>query len=340
MARKKIALVGAGQIGGTMAFLAAIKELGDVVLVDIPSKEGVAKGKALDIKESTPILGTDIDLTGTSDYRDIEGADVVIVTAGLPRKPGMSREDLLEVNTKIMLNVSYNIAKYAPDAFVIVISNPLDAMVWLMKYMTGFPKNKVIGQAGILDTSRFKAFVAMELGVSVREVQALVLGSHGDDMVAVLSQSTVAGVPIKKLIPPDRLQAIVERTQKGGGEIVKLLGTGSAFYAPAAAAIEMAEAYLKDEKRVLSCHAYLEGEYGVNGYFVGVPVKIGANGIEEIIEAEMDEEERKGFEKSANHIKEVVEELKELLKKLASADSLPEGLTEEVWEALKKKVNG
>ncbi len=338
MARKKLALIGAGQIGGTMAFLSAIKELADVVLLDIV--EGMAKGKALDIKETTPILGTDIDLMGTSDYKDIEGADVVIVTAGLPRKPGMSREDLLEVNTKIMLDVSYHIGKYAPNAFVIVISNPLDAMVWLMKYMTGFPKNMVIGQAGILDTSRFRAFVAMELGVSVREVQALVMGSHGDDMVAVLSQTKVGGVPIKKLIPADRLQAIVQRTQKGGGEIVKLLEKGSAFYAPASAAIEMAEAYLKDEKRILSCHAYLEGEYGINGYFVGVPVKIGAGGVEEVLIAEMDDDEKKAFEKSANHIQEVVEGLKNLLDKFANADSLPDGISEEVWEALKKKVKG
>ena len=336
MARRKIALIGAGQLGGTMAFLAAIKELGDVVLLDIV--EGMAKGKALDVKESTPVLGKDIDLIGTKDYKDIEGADVAIVTAGLPRKPGMSREDLLEVNTKIMLDVSYHIGKYAPNAFVIVVSNPLDAMVWLMKFMTGFPKNKVIGQAGILDTSRFRAFVAMELGVSVREVQALVMGSHGDDMVAVLSQTTVAGVPITKLIPKDRLQAIVERTQKGGGEIVKLLEKGSAYYAPAAAAIEMAESYLNDENRILSCHSFLEGEYGVNGYFVGVPTKIGAGGVEEVLIADMTDEERKGFEKSANHIKEVIEDLKELLKKLASAPSLPEGMSEEVWEALKAKV--
>ena len=336
MSRKKIALIGAGQIGGTMAFLAAIKELGDVVLVDIV--DGVPQGKALDIKETTPVLGTDIELKGTSDYKDIEGADVVIITAGVPRKPGMSREDLLEVNAKIILDVSYNVKKYAPNAFKIIISNPLDAMVWELKYMTDSPKNMVVGQAGILDTSRFRAFVAMELGVSVNEVQALVLGSHGDLMVSVLSTTTVGGVPIKELIPEDRLAEIVKRTQGGGGEIVKLLKTGSAFYAPAAAAIQMAQAYLKDEKRILSCHGYLDGEYGYKDFFVGVPVLIGAGGVEKILEADMTAEEKALFDKSAQHIEGVVADLQELLKKLASADSCPEMLKEEVWESLKAKV--
>jgi len=336
MSRKKIALIGAGQIGGTMALLAAIKELGDVVLVDIV--DGVPQGKALDIKETTPILGTDIELSGTSDYKDIEGSDVVIITAGVPRKPGMSREDLLEINTKIILDVSYNVKKYAPNAFKIIISNPVDAMVWLLWYMTESTPNMVVGQAGILDTARFRAFVAMELGVSVNEVQALVLGSHGDNMVSVLSTTTVGGVPIKELIPEERLAEIVKRTQGGGGEIVKLLKTGSAFYAPAAAAIQMAESYLKDEKRILSSHAYLDGQYGYKGFFIGVPALLGAGGAEKILEADMTADEKAQFDSSAKHIESVVADMKELLKKLASADTLPEILKEEVWESLKAKV--
>lgn len=308
--RKKIALIGAGQIGGTLALLAGQKELGDVVLVDI--MEGVAKGKALDLQETRGVGGWDVDLTGggTTDYSVIRDADVCIVTAGVPRKPGMSREDLLKVNLDAISKVAQGIKQYAPNAFVIVITNPLDSMVYAMYKITGFPKNRVVGMAGILDTARFQFFVGDAAGVSPQDVCAMVLGGHGDDMVPLLRYSSVNGVPLTKLLDKGRLDAIVERTRKGGGEIVALLGTGSAFYAPAASAIAMAEAYLRDKKRVLPCSAYLEGQYGVKGLFVGVPVVIGAGGVERVLEVDLNDEERAMLSKSVESVKKSVAETK------------------------------
>ena len=279
MARKKIALIGAGQIGGTLAHLAATKELGDVVLFDIV--DGTPQGKALDLSQSAPVEGFNASIKGTSEYKDIAGADVIIVTAGVPRKPGMSRDDLLEINLKVMEQVGAGIAKYAPDAFVICITNPLDAMVWALQRFSGLPSGKVIGMAGVLDSARFRYFIADELKVSVEDVSAFVLGGHGDSMVPLPRYSTVAGVPLTDLVKmgwlnKDRLDQIIQRTRDGGAEIVGLLKSGSAFYAPAASAIAMAESYLKDKKRVLPCAAFLKGEYGVKGTYVGVPVVIGA----------------------------------------------------------------
>ena len=305
MARKKIALIGAGMIGGTLAHLAVLKHLGDVVLFDVV--EGLPQGKALDLLESGPIEGFDASIIGTNKYDDIEGADVCIVTAGLARKPGMSRDDLLSVNSKIMLDVASNIRDRAPKAFVIVITNPLDAMVTAMKRITGFPKQRVVGQAGVLDSSRYRTFVAMELGVSVQSVTAIVLGGHGDDMVPVRSYCHVGGVPVAKLMSAQRLNAIEERVRKAGGEIVNLLKTGSAFYSPAHAAIQMAEAYLLDRKQVLPCAALLEGEYGVKGFYVGVPVVIGAGGVERVVELELTADERKALDVSVSHVRELVE---------------------------------
>ena len=306
--RKKIALIGAGQIGGTLALLASQRSLGDVVLVDL--FEGVAKGKALDLQETRGVFGFDVDLTGagTSDYAAIQGADVCIVTAGIPRKPGMSREDLLKVNLEAITKVAQGIKQHAPDAFVIVVTNPLDSMVYAMQKQTGFPKNRVVGMAGVLDTARFQYFVGAAAGVSPQDVTALVLGGHGDDMVPLLRYSSVNGVPLTKLIEKSKLDAIVDRTRKGGGEIVALLGTGSAFYAPAVSAITMAEAYLQDKKRVLTCSALLEGEYGVKGLFVGVPVVLGAGGVERVLEVELDEAERAMFEKSIASVRKSVAE--------------------------------
>jgi malate dehydrogenase len=304
MARKKIALIGAGMIGGTLAHLAALKRLGDVVLFDVI--EGLPQGKALDLLEAGPIEGYDCKITGTNRYDDIEGADVAIVTAGVARKPGMSRDDLLGINAKVITDVANNLKSRAPGAFVIVVTNPLDAMVTLMKRVTGFPKQRVVGQAGVLDSSRYRTFVAMELGVSVESVAALVLGGHGDDMVPVRSYCQVGGVPVEKLIPPDRLEAIEKRTRNAGGEVVALLKTGSAFYSPASAAIQMAEAYLFDKKQILPCAALLEGEYGVRGVYAGVPVQIGAGGIEKVIEIELSDKERKEFAASVEHVKELV----------------------------------
>ena len=308
--RKKIALIGAGQIGGTLALLAGQKELGDVVLVDI--MEGVAKGKALDLQETRGVGKWDVDVTGggTTDYSVIRDADVCIVTAGVPRKPGMSREDLLKVNLDAITKVAHGIKQYAPNAFVIVITNPLDSMVYAMYKITGFPKNRVIGMAGVLDTARFQYFVGDAAGVSPQDVQAMVLGGHGDDMVPLLRYSSVAGVPLTRLLDKARLDAIVERTRKGGGEIVALLGTGSAFYAPAAAAISMAEAYLRDKKRVLPCSALLEGQYGVKGLFVGVPVVIGAGGVERVLEVELNDDERAMLQRSVDSVKKSVAETK------------------------------
>ncbi|MBL8696893.1 MAG: malate dehydrogenase [Alphaproteobacteria bacterium] len=318
MARSKIALVGAGQIGGTLALLAGMKELGDVVLLDIPDAEGVAKGKALDIAEATPVEGFDAAYKGTSSYADIAGADVVIVTAGVPRKPGMSRDDLIGINTKVMQAVGAGIKANAPNAFVIVITNPLDAMVGVMKDVTGFPANRVVGMAGVLDSARFRHFLAEEFKVSVEDVTAFVLGGHGDTMVPLLRYSTVAGIPVPDLIKmgwstQERMDKIVQRTRDGGAEIVNLLKTGSAFYAPASSAIQMAESYLRDKRRLLPCAAFLSGQYGVNGMYVGVPVVIGKGGVEKIVEIELNAEEKKMFENSVNAVKGLVEATKKLM---------------------------
>jgi malate dehydrogenase len=306
MARNKIALIGAGQIGGTLALLAGLKELGDVVLFDIV--DGVPQGKALDIAEASPVEGFDAKLSGASSYEAIAGADVVIVTAGVPRKPGMSRDDLIGINLKVMEAVGNGLKEYAPDAFVICITNPLDAMVWALQKFSGLPKNKVVGMAGVLDSARFRYFLAEEFAVSVEDVTAFVLGGHGDDMVPSVRYSTVAGVPLPDLVAMGwttqaKVDAIVERTRKGGGEIVNLLKTGSAFYAPASSAIAMAESYLKDKKRVLPCAAYLSGEYGVDGMYVGVPIVIGASGVERIMEIKLDDAEKAMFEKSVASVK-------------------------------------
>lgn len=312
MARKKIALIGAGMIGGTLAHLCALKGLGDVVLFDVV--EGLPQGKALDLLESGPIEGFDAAIVGTNKYADIEGAHVCIVTAGLPRKPGMSRDDLLSTNTKIMSDVASNIRQHAPDALVIVITNPLDAMVTAMKRITGFPKQRVVGQAGVLDSARYRTFIAMELGVSVQSVTAIVLGGHGDDMVPVRSYCQVGGVPVAKLIPAARLDAIEARVRKAGGEIVNLLKS-SAFYSPAHAAIQMAEAYLYDRKQILPAAALLEGEYGVSGFYVGVPVVIGAGGVERVVEIELTAAERKALDGSVQHVRELVEATEKFLPK-------------------------
>jgi len=310
MARKKIALIGAGMIGGTLAHLCATKGLGDVVLFDVV--EGLPQGKALDLLEAGPIEGFDASIVGTNKYDDIAGADVCIVTAGLARKPGMSRDDLLSVNTKIMNDVATAIRKHAPHAFVIVITNPLDAMVTAMKRITGFPKQRVVGQAGVLDSARYRTFVAMELGVSVQSVNAIVLGGHGDDMVPVRSYCQVGGVAVEKLIPAARLDAIEARVRQAGGEIVNLLKT-SAFYSPAHAAIQMAEAYLFDRKQVLPCAALLEGEYGVNGFYVGVPVVIGGSGVERVVEIDLTAAERQALDVSVSHVRELVEAAQKFL---------------------------
>jgi malate dehydrogenase len=310
MARKKIALVGGGQIGGILALLVAQRELGDAVVVEIPEREGVAKGKTLDIVEATPLLGKDAKLSGTANFEDMKGADVVIVTAGVPRKPGMSREDLLDVNIKTMTTVAQNVKKYCPSAFCIIVTNPLDAMVYSFKKITGFPKNQVVGMAGVLDTARFQSFVAMELGVSVQDVAATVLGGHGPTMVPLPRLSTVGGIPLTELLPKEKIDAIVTRTREAGTEIVKLLGNGSAFFSPAIAAIDMAESYLKDKKRILACAAYLEGEYGIKGYYIGVPVIIGAGGVEKVLEVKLTDEEKTMLANSLEAVKKAVEETK------------------------------
>jgi malate dehydrogenase len=310
MARKKIALIGAGQIGGNLAYLAAAKELGDVVLFDIPAAEGTAKGKALDIAQLLPVEGYDARLVGTSSYDDVAGADVCIITAGIPRKPGMSREDLLGTNLKIIGDVATNLKRVCPQALCVVISNPLDAMVYAFKRLTGFPKQRVVGMAGMLDSARFRTFVAMEMNVSVEDVSAFVLGGHGDDMVPLVRFCTVGGIPVTDLLPKEQIDAIVNRTRKGGGELVALYKTGSAYYAPAASAIAMAESYLKDKKRVLPCAAYLEGEYGIHGYYFGVPVVIGAGGVERVLEVKLSEEERALVLKSLESVKKTVAETK------------------------------
>lgn len=313
MARKKIALIGAGNIGGTLAHLCVLKGLGDVVLFDVI--DGLPQGKALDMLEAGPIEGYDANITGTTSYADIAGADVCIVTAGVARKPGMSRDDLLGINCKIMSDVSGNIKQYAPDSLVIVITNPLDAMVTLTKRVTGFPKNRVVGQAGVLDSARYRTFIAQELGVSVQNVTAMVLGGHGDDMVPVRSYCQVGGVPVEKLISAARLEEIEQRTRQAGGEIVALLKTGSAFYSPASAAVQMAAAYLQDRKQILPCAAYLEGEYGIDGVYFGVPVSIGAGGVERVIEVDLSDKEKQEMEVSVGHVRELVTAMDAILEK-------------------------
>ena len=313
MARKKIALIGAGNIGGTLAHLAAQKELGDVVLFDIA--EGVPQGKALDLQQCGPVEGFDANVTGTNDYKDIAGADVVIVTAGVPRKPGMSRDDLLGINLKVMKAVGEGIRDNAPNAFVICITNPLDAMVWALREFSGLPHNKVVGMAGVLDSARFSHLLAEEFKVSVRDVNSFVLGGHGDTMVPVVEYSTVAGIPVPDLIKQgrstkERIDAIVQRTRSGGGEIVGLLKTGSAYYAPATSGIAMAEAYLRDQKRLLPCAAHLTGQYGVDDLYVGVPVIIGAGGVEQVVEIALDAEAQANLQVSVDAVKELLDACK------------------------------
>jgi malate dehydrogenase len=315
MARNKLALVGAGNIGGTLAHLIGLKELGDVVLFDVFG--GVAAGKALDITQSGPVDGFDAAMSGGSDYAAIAGADVVIVTAGFPRMPGMSRDDLLAKNAGVVAQVAEGIKTYCPDAFVIVITNPLDVMVWVMQQKSGLPANKVVGMAGVLDSSRFRLFLAQEFGVSVEDVTAFVLGGHGDTMVPLTRYSTVAGIPVPDLIKmgwttQERIDAICARTANGGGEIVKLLEKGSAFYAPAASAIAMAEAYLKDKKRVLPCAVHLNGEYGISGLYIGVPVVLGAGGVERVVEVQFTQAEQAAFDKSVGAVRELIDAFKKL----------------------------
>jgi malate dehydrogenase len=320
MARSKIALIGAGQIGGTLALLAGLKELGDIVLFDVI--EGVPQGKALDLVEASPVEDFDAKITGGNDYSVIAGADVVIVTAGVPRKPGMSRDDLIGINAKVVATVGENIKKHCPNAFVITITNPLDVMVWVMREACGLPHNRVVGMAGVLDSARFRYFLAEDMGVSVQDVSAFVLGGHGDDMVPLIRYSTVAGIPLPDVIKmgwttQERIDKIVQRTRGGGGEIVNLLKTGSAFYAPAASAIAMAESYLRDQKRVLPCAAYLTGQYGVKDLYVGVPVVIGAKGVERIVEIALNPEEKAMFEKSVASVRTLVEAAKKIQKEAA-----------------------
>ncbi|MEM7745662.1 MAG: malate dehydrogenase [Pseudomonadota bacterium] len=313
MSRSKIALIGAGQIGGTLAHLVGLKEMGDVVLFDIV--EGVPEGKSLDIAESSPVDGFDAAFKGTQDYADIAGADVVIVTAGVPRKPGMSRDDLLGINLKVMKAVGEGLKAHAPDAFVICITNPLDAMVWALREFSGLPREKVVGMAGVLDSARFRHFLAEEFDVSVKDVTAFVLGGHGDTMVPLVRYSAVAGIPLPDLVKmgwttQEKLDAIVQRTRDGGAEIVGLLKTGSAFYAPAASAIMMAESYLKDQRRLLPCAAYVEGAYGLDGMYVGVPCIIGENGVEKVVEIELDKPEKAMLDKSIDAVKGLVDACK------------------------------
>ncbi len=320
MARKKIALIGSGMIGGTLAHLAAIRELGDIVLFDIA--EGIPQGKALDLAQSGPVEGFDVELKGANSYEDIAGADVCIVTAGIPRKPGMSRDDLLKTNLNVMKAVGEGIAQHAPDAFVICITNPLDAMVWALREFSGLPHQKVVGMAGVLDSARFQHFLAEEFDVSVQDVTAFVLGGHGDTMVPVIEYSTVAGIPVPDLIKmgwstQERIDAIVQRTRSGGGEIVGLLKTGSAFYAPATSAIAMAESYLKDKKRLLPCAAHLTGQYGVDDLYVGVPIVIGAQGVERIVEIELNDAASANFKTSVDAVKELVKACKDIDNSLA-----------------------
>ena len=309
MKRKKISVIGAGFTGATTAFLLAQKELGDVVLVDIPSLENPTKGKALDMQEAGPVLGFDANIAGTSDYSETKDSDIVVITAGIARKPGMSRDDLVQTNQKIMVSVTKEVVRYSPNCILIVLTNPVDAMTYTVYRESGFPKNRVLGQSGVLDTARFRTFVAMELGISVKDVTGFVLGGHGDEMVPLVRYSYAGGIPLEKLIPKDRLDAIVERTRKGGGEIVDLLGNGSAYYAPAASLAEMVEAIVKDQRRILPAIAYLEGEYGLKDLYMGVPVILGGNGVEKIIELDLTDDEKKALEKSAESVRRLLKVL-------------------------------
>jgi malate dehydrogenase len=313
--RAKISIIGAGNVGATCAHWAAAKELGDIVLLDIPDKEGVAKGKMIDLGCCAPIDGFDGNLVGTADYKDIAGSDVVVITAGLPRKPGMSRDDLIETNVKIVKSVSEQIKQHAPDSIVIVVSNPLDAMVYTAWKATGFPTHRIMGQAGALDCARYRAFIAWELGVSVEDVQALLLGGHGDDMVPLPRLTSVHGIPVTDLLPADKINACVERAKVGGGEIVKLMGT-SAYYAPALGTIQMVEAIVKDKKRIIPSAVYCDGQFGAKGLFVGVPAMLGKNGVEKIVEFKLTAEEQKLFEESASHVSDLVNIVKTMFPEL------------------------
>ncbi|WP_394233193.1 malate dehydrogenase [Niallia oryzisoli] len=304
--RRKVSVIGSGFTGATTALFLAQKELGDVVLVDIPQMENPTKGKALDMLEASPVQGFDANIIGTSDYKDTENSDIVIITAGIARKPGMSRDDLVQTNQKVMKAVTKEIVKYSPNCYIIVLTNPVDAMTYTVFKESGFPKNRVIGQSGVLDSARFRTFVAEELNLSIKDVTGFVLGGHGDDMVPLVRYSYAGGIPLETLIPKDRLDAIVERTRKGGGEIVNLLGNGSAYYAPAASLVEMTEAILKDQRRVLPAIAYLEGEYGYNGIYLGVPTVIGGDGIEQVIQLQLTEEEKAQLDRSAESVKNVM----------------------------------
>jgi malate dehydrogenase len=304
--RKKVSIIGGGFTGATTAFFLAQKELGDVVLVDIPQNENSTKGKALDMLEASPVQGFDANIIGTSNYEDTKDSDIVVVTAGIARKPGMSRDDLVQTNQKIMKSVAQEVAKYSPNCFIIVLTNPVDAMTYTIFKETGFPKNRVIGQSGVLDTARFRTFVAQELNVSVKDVTGFVLGGHGDDMVPLVRYSYAGGIPLETLISKDRLEAIVERTRKGGGEIVNLLGNGSAYYAPAASLAEMCEAILKDQRRILPSITYLDGEYGYEGIYLGVPTILGGNGVEKVLEVELTAEEKAALDKSAEAVRSVM----------------------------------
>lgn len=307
--RRKISVIGAGFTGSTTALMLAQKELGDVVLVDIPKVEDPTKGKALDMFEASPVQGFDANIVGTSNYEDTKDSDLVIITAGVARKPGMSRDDLVSINAGVIRSVTEQVVKYSPDCIILVLTNPVDAMTYEAYRTSGFPKNRVIGQSGVLDTARFRSFVAEELNISVEDITGFVLGGHGDDMVPLIRYSYAGGIPLEKLIPADRLEAIVARTRKGGGEIVNLLGNGSAYYAPAASLVQMAEAILKDKKRVLPAVAYLEGEYGYQDLYLGVPTILGGNGLEKVIELELTEDEKKSLDKSAESVKNVMKVL-------------------------------
>lgn len=307
--RRKISIIGSGFTGATTALMVAQKEIGDIVLVDIPQMEGPTKGKALDMLQAMPVLGMNSKITGTVNYEDTKNSDVVVITAGVARKPGMSRDDLVTINAKIMKDVTKEIVKYSPDCFIIVLTNPADAMTYTVFKESGFPKNRVMGQSGVLDTARFRTFVAEELNIAVEDVSGFVLGGHGDDMVPLIRYSYAGGIPLEKLIAKDRLDKIIERTRKGGGEIVQLLGNGSAYYAPGASLAEMVEAIIKDKKRILPSIAYLEGEYGYNDLYVGVPTILGGNGVEKVIELDLTDEEKKAFAKSVESVKNVMKAL-------------------------------
>ena len=310
MRRAKISIIGAGNVGATCAHWAASKELGDIVLVDIPQVEGMPQGKALDLFESSPVEGFDCKITGATNYEPTAGSDVVIVTAGVARKPGMSRDDLININTGIVKQVAESVAQFSPNAIMIVVSNPLDAMVYVAWKASGFPTKRIVGQAGVLDTARYRSFLAMEIGCSVEDVHALLLGGHGDDMVPLARYTFAGGIPITQLVKPERLEQIIQRARDGGAEIVKLLKTGSAYYAPAAATVAMAESIIRDKKRILPCAAYCDKEYGIGGYFVGVPCILGTEGVEKVIEIELDERERTMFNTSVQHVRDLVKSVK------------------------------